>query len=153
MNGDKISAVLSAAFVKHHVKVKFVVVGAWNTVAGYLFFVLFDIVFSRIFVVKYLSYMAAMIVANIVSVINAYIFHRHVTFKSLKKGREIITEFVKFCTTYAAVFVLNLLLLPSFVEVGHLTPKVAAALVIPLCTAISYIGHSRFSFKATRNDG
>jgi len=97
--------------------------------------------------------MGAMVMANVVSVINAYIFHRYITFRSPKKGREIITEFIKFCTTYVVVFVLNLLLLPSFVEIGRLSPKVAAALVIPLCTVISYIGHSRFSFGEKRNNG
>jgi putative flippase GtrA len=153
MSGDKISLLLSAALVRHRVKVKFVAVGAWNTVAGYLFFVLFDAISSGIFATRYAGYMAAMVLANIVSVINAYIFHRYVTFRSLKKGREMIGEFVKFCTTYVAVFLLNLLLLPFFVEVGHLTPRIAAALVIPLCTVISYVGHSRFSFRAKRNDG
>lgn len=152
MSGGKISTALSAAFVRHHVKVKFLAVGAWNTVAGYLFFVLFDTAFARVFATRYVGYMAAMVMANIVSVINAYIFHRYVTFRSLKKGREIMTEFIKFCATYVVVFVLNLFLLPFFIEMGHLSPKAAAALVIPLCTVISYIGHSRFSFREKRNN-
>jgi len=123
VSGGKISAALSAAFVRHRVKVKFLAVGAWNTVAGYLFFVLFDTAFARVFATKYVGYMAAMVMANIVSVINAYIFHRYVTFRSLEKGKGDNNGVHQFCATYVVVFILNLFLLPFFVEMGHLSPK------------------------------
>ena len=42
---------------------------------------------------------------------------------------------------------LGLVLLPVFVELFHLDPKIAGALLIPVTTIISYFGHSRFSFK------
>jgi putative flippase GtrA len=35
------------------------------------------------------------------------------------------------------------------VELFHLDPKISAALIIPVTTIISYIGHSRFSFDSS----
>jgi len=38
-------------------------------------------------------------------------------------------------------------LLPFFVEVFKIDPKIAGALLIPIVAIVSYFGHSRFSFK------
>jgi putative flippase GtrA len=40
-----------------------------------------------------------------------------------------------------------LILLPLSVEVLGIEPRISAALLIPVTTIISYIGHSRFSFR------
>jgi len=132
---------------KHYVKVKFVLVGMWNTIFGYGVFCLLDTIFSHIFVTRYIAYMSAMILGQIIAVINAYIFHKYITFRSAVKGKGIIIEFFRFCMTYTVTFSLSLVLLPFFVEIGHITPKISGAIVILVCTIISYLGHSRFSFR------
>jgi putative flippase GtrA len=129
------------------VKVKFVLVGIWNTIFGYLVFCLLDTLFSYLFLKRYIAYMSAMVLGQILAVVNAYIFHKYITFKSRAKGKEIIQEFIRFNATYVVIFCLSLVLLPFFVEVFHITPKIAAAMVILICTIISYLGHSIFSFK------
>jgi putative flippase GtrA len=91
--------------------------------------------------------MCAMVLSQILGVINAYIFHKYITFKSGAKGKAIIAEFFRFATTYAITFCFSLVLLPALVEIGHIHPKIAAAIIILICAVISYIGHSRFSFK------
>ena len=121
--------------------------GIWNTIFGYLIFILLDTLFSHIFQPRYVAYMTAMVIANIVSTVNAYVFHKYVTFKSGVRGKGIVSEFSRFCATYVVTFALNLLLLPSLVEIWHIPPKVAGAIAIPICTIVSYLGHSRFSFK------
>ena len=131
---------------KYHVKIRFLVVGVWNTIFGYLVFVGFDILFTSFFTKRYVSYMSAAVLSNVLAIINAYIFHKYITFKSKIKGVGIIVEFLKFSTTYIVTFCLSLILLPFFVEVMNLDPKIAAAVVILCCTIISYLGHSRFSF-------
>ncbi len=84
---------------------------------------------------------------NIIAIINAYIFHKYVTFESKIKGIGIIFEFIKFSLTYLVSFCLSLFLLPFFVEVMDIQPKIAGACVIFLCcTIISYLGHTRISF-------
>lgn len=131
---------------KHQVKVRFLMVGAWNTLFGYLVFVCFDSLFAANFPKRYVAYMSAVILSNIMAIINAYIFHKYVTFKSDIKGMGILCEFLRFSTTYLVTFFLSLALLPLFVEIMNVTPKIAGALVIVCCTVISYLGHSRFSF-------
>ena len=65
-------------------------------------------------------------------------------------GKDVIIEFLRFCLTYVVTFCLSLILLPFFVEIFKIRPKISAAIVIFICTVISYIGHSRFSFKHER---
>lgn len=131
----------------HTTKAKFIVVGVWNTIFGYGIFCLLDTIFSHVFTTRYVGYMSAMILGQIIAVINAYIFHKYITFRSVVKGIGIVFEFIRFCMTYAVTFFLSLVLLPIFVELFLMTPKIAGAVVVLVCTIISYLGHSRFSFK------
>ena len=130
-------------------KKRFVVVGIWNTIFGYMVFFILDTFFEDIFTKRYFAYMSAMILGQIVATINAFVLHKYVTFKSEVKGKGIIPEFFRFCMTYVFTFSLGLVLLPFFVEIVHLHPRIAAAIVILICTLISYVGHSRFSFSPT----
>ena len=132
---------------KNNIKVKFVLVGIWNTIFGYLVFFVLDTLFVYVFTERYYSYMSAMVLGQIIATINAFVFHKYLTFKSTVKGKRIIIEFLRFCLTYVVTFSLSLILLPFFVEIFKIQPKVSAAIVILLSTVISYIGHSRFSFN------
>lgn len=134
-------------WLNHQKKVRFVLVGLWNTIFGYLVFVALDYLFERFFSPRYVAYMSAAVLANILAILNAFIFHKLVTFRSPVRGLAIIPEFVRFFSMYLFSFFLGLVLLPVFVELFHLDPKIAGALLIPITTIISYLGHSRFSFK------
>ena len=137
----------TAEFIaRHQVKIKFFIVGGWNTIFGYLVFVYLDSLFESQFSKRYLAYMSAGVLSNILAIINAYISHKYITFKSKIKGTEIFFEFFRFSTTYLVTFCLSLALLPFFVEIMNVMPKIAGAIVILCCTVISYLGHSRFSF-------
>jgi putative flippase GtrA len=124
-------------------------VGVWNTVFGYAVFVCFDYLFSLSFEKRYAAYMLAAVLANILAILNAYIFHKFVTFRSPVRGLATISEFLRFFSTYLFTFFLGIILLPVFVEFFHIDPKIAGALLIPVTTIISYLGHSRFSFKSS----
>ena len=121
--------------------------GAWNTLFGYLVFIALDTALSHIVSKRYVAYMSALILGNVIAIVNAYIFHKTITFKSATKGKGTVLEFTRFCMTYLVTFCVSLILLPLIVELGGIVPKTAGALVILLCTVISYLGHSRFSFK------
>lgn len=136
---------------KHQVKIKFVIVGIWNTVFGYLAYVGFYYMFNLIFSRRYMAYLLAAVLSNILAITNAYIFHKYVTFRSPVKGIRMIPEFIRFFTTYLFSFILSLVFLPLFIERFSFDPRVAGALVIFITTVISYIGHSRFSFKLYKN--
>jgi putative flippase GtrA len=90
--------------------------------------------------------MTAAVLANVIATISAFLFHKHITFKSTVKGKGVIIEFFKFYSMYAVTNILGFALLPFFVEVLKMDPKIAGALLIPVVAIISYFGHSRFSF-------
>lgn len=138
---------------KNQVKCKFLIVGIWNTIFGYLVFIGFDSLFTPLFSQRYIAYMSAAVLSNLLAIVNAYIFHKYITFKSSINGIGIIFEFFKFSTTYLATFCLSLVILPFFVEVLNVAPKIAGALVILSCTVISYVGHSKFSFRNWGSSG
>ncbi len=134
-------------WVNHETKVRFILIGLWNTIFGYLIFVLFDYLFNLFFSPRYVAYMAAAVLSNVIAVSNAYFFHRHFTFKSKTKGKAAFREYLRFYITYMITFVLSLILLPILVELLKLDPKVAAAIITVLLTIVSYISHNQFSFR------
>ncbi len=145
--GTFIKTVSARLAEKHQVKIRFILVGIWNTIFGYLVFVLLDTLFSHVFQKRYYAYMTALTFAQIISVVNAYVFHKYVTFRSSTKNSAMITEFLRFSTTYVVTFCFNMIFLPILVELVHLTPKIAGAVLLLITTGMSYLGHSRFSFK------
>ena len=134
-------------WLTHQTKVRFVLVGLWNTLFGYLVFVGLDYLFNLFFSPRYVAYMSAAVLSNILAIINAYIFHKHITFQSTVRGKGILVEFARFFSTYLFTTILGLILLPVSVEALGIEPRISVALLIPVTTVISYIGHSRFSFK------
>jgi putative flippase GtrA len=142
-----LSSLSNNLIAAHWTKIKFVVVGVWNTIFGYLVFVGLDMLFASLFSKRYVAYMSAAVLSNILAIINAYIFHKYITFRSTVTGGEAVMEFVRFSSTYLVTFCIGMISLPLFVEVGHIDPKVAGFLTIPLTTLISYLGHQKFSFN------
>jgi putative flippase GtrA len=139
--------ILDHLWLNYQTKVRFVLVGLWNTFFGYFVFAGLDYLFNLFFSPRYVAYMSAAVLANILAIMNAYIFHKFVTFRSPLWGRDIIPEFLRFFSMYLFSFFLGVALLPVFVELFHFDPKIAGALLIPITTVISYFGHSRFSFR------
>jgi len=128
-------------------KARFLLVGIWNTVLGYGIFLGFNALFAGVFKSRAGAYMAAIVLSNIFSIINAFIFHKHITFRSKTSGRAMVSEFFRFSCTYLVSFVLSLLLMPILVEIARVKPSIAAAVIIAVITCVSYIGHAKFSFK------
>jgi putative flippase GtrA len=139
--------IINHLWLNHQKKVRFVLVGLWNTIFGYLVFVVFDYLFNFFFSPRYVAYMSAAVLSNIIAVTNAYFFHKHLTFKSKTKGRDAFREYLRFCMTYVFTFILSLILLPIFVESLKLDPKIAAAIITLLLTVVSFISHNQFSFR------
>jgi len=133
--------------LKLDVKLKFILIGVWNTIFAMLIFVLLDAVLMHCFSRRYMAYMCSMALANILSIINAFIFHKYLTFQSKAKGKSLVLEFIRFCSTYLFVFALSMLLLPVLAEIFRITPKVSAVIGILISIAVSYVCHSKFSFR------
>ena len=74
--------------VKDEVKVKFVLVGIWNTIFGYAVFFVLDSIFEDIFAKRYFAYMLAMVLGQIIATINAFLFHKYIKLKQSINGQS-----------------------------------------------------------------
>jgi len=128
--------------------VRFIAVGIWNTGFGYGVFYLLDTLLTPLFDKRYMAYMTALVLAQVLGTVNAYLFHRRYTFGSNVRGLAMGKEFIRFTLTYAVSFGVNLVLLPVLVEVAHIAPKISGLLLVVVTTFVSYFGHSRFSFRS-----
>lgn len=137
---------------KHQIKIRFFFIGIWNTIFGYLAYVGIDYLLTFVFQKRYMAYMSAAVLSNIIATISAFLFHKYITFKSTVRGKGIIIEFFKFYSMYSVTSILGLALLPFFVEVMKIDPKISGALMIPVVAVVSYFGHSRFSFADIHSD-
>jgi putative flippase GtrA len=128
-------------------KVRFFLIGAWNTAFGYIVFWVLYGVFARVFSVRYFAYTAAQVVGWVIAVANAYLLHRTVTFRSTTRGREAVLEFLRFMQTYIAMFFVGLVLLPFLVEIAGLGPRIAALVATAIGVVLSYVGHRFITFR------
>jgi len=136
---------------RHQIKVKFVLVGIWNVIFSYLIYIGLYYIFGLLFSRRYVIYLLALVFCNILSIINSYVFHKYITFKSSKKGMKMVREFVRTSGVYLLTFFVSVGLLSLFVESCQLDPKLAGALTILAITPISYMLHSKFSFRCSDN--
>ena len=88
-----------------------------------------------------------MILAQAVSFCQAFVMHRYVTFKSKTSGKAVLREFGRFVMTYLGACISAPIMLPIFVEVLNLSPRISAAIITLFTAAISYFGHANFSFR------
>ncbi|HNW90446.1 MAG TPA: GtrA family protein [Bacteroidales bacterium] len=139
-------------YTRHKTKIKFLLVGAWNTIFGFVVFIALYKVFVNIFKVDYFAYTTAQVLSNILAIINAYVCHKYITFQSKARGKKMIMEFLRFSSTYITVFLLGLILMPFFVEILKINPIVSSIILNVIVVLSSYLAHSRFSFKNGRNN-
>ena len=114
---------------------KFALVGMLNTIVGYLIFFI---------LVSFMNYILAIIIGHFLAVTHSYLWNRYWVFPS---QNHTVMEFIKFNSVYLVVLLENLVLMYIFVGNLAINPKIAALLVIPITTLISYFGHRHWSFK------
>lgn len=125
-------------------RVAFLIVGAMNTLIGFLWFTLFLWIFAAVPA----GYMIALVAAQVISVLCAYVLYR--TFVFRVRG-HILRDLVRFSMVYVVSFSINLVALPLLVELLQMNPLVAQLIIVTVTTIVSYVGHNYFSFR--RKDG
>ena len=120
-------------------RVAFLVVGAINTLVGYLVFAGFLLTVG-----KQWHYLAALACAHVISVLFAFVLYRFVVFRV--RG-HVLADLWRFETVYLSALAVNFVLLPVLVEIVHLKVLLAQALIVLVTSVMSWVGHSRFSFR------
>jgi putative flippase GtrA/4-amino-4-deoxy-L-arabinose transferase-like glycosyltransferase len=122
-------------------RVRFLAVGGVNTVVGYAIFalvsqwVLRDVPFG---------YLAALVISYAIALVLAFFLYRSFVFKVTGSS---VRDFVRFTSVYAVSIAINLAVLPLLVEMAHVSPLIAQAVILVITTLISYVGHRFFSFR------
>lgn len=118
--------------------IRFLVAGAWNTAFGYGVFVLL------FYLPLKLHYIVVLILSNIISITNAYVCYKIFIFKT---HGNYLNEYLRFYGVYGTTFLINLLLLPFFVEILKIHPVISQGMVLSVTIFASYFGHKHFSFR------
>ena len=137
------------SLIKSKTEIRFLLVGTWNTLFGYLVFLLFLFLLEKIFNNERQIYSLSLAFSHLISVINSFIFHKVVTFVSKQKGLEIVYEFRRFFNSYIITFLLNLSLISIQVELLSLNPRIAGAISLPIVTVVTFFLLSKYAFNKT----
>jgi putative flippase GtrA len=125
-------------------RVRFVIVGGFNTVFQFGMFALFD-QGDR----SPVRYLASLYVSYAIAIVVAFFLHRRFTFRATEGGNAVV-DFFRFASVYVVSLVINTALLPLLVETARLSPLVAQAIVTVITVLLSYFGHKYFSFRRRR---
>ena len=132
---------MKALYHKHKQKIDYLLVGIWNTVVGYVsFIVLYYLIGVRV------HYSIIFILSSIISITNAYIGYKIFVFKT---SGNYLKEYARFYLVYGSLAMGNLILLPVGVELFRLPPPIVQGGFTFLNVFLSFLGHKHFSFGRT----
>ena len=124
---------------RDHEKLRFLIVGAWNTVFAYLAFgVVYVLLRSEI------HYLLICVLAHSLAVTNAFICQRQFVFRSRARWWS---AFLRFNLVQLVVLGSGLAALALMVEVLHFTPLFGQLLVMTVTVIASYLLNRAYSFR------
>lgn len=143
------ASLVSRLWVRYAQVLRYLVVGAVNTLFGYGCFAVLNFVLTDN--VPY-AYMVANAGANVISITFSFLGYKWFVFRT--KGNY-LREYLRTYVVYGTSALIGFALLPvlvalvgMFLKDEKLVPYVAQAFVIPLVVLTSFIGHKKFSFRA-----
>jgi putative flippase GtrA len=122
-------------------RVRFLAVGGFNTVLGFVLFAGLELLFGR-----WIGYIVTLLISYVIAICVAFILHRHVTYRVTGTG-NVVVDFLRFSSVYLVAIAINLVALPLLVELAHFPPILAQAIITVVTTLVSYFGHKLFSFR------
>jgi putative flippase GtrA len=123
-------------------QILYLLVGGWNTLFGYLtFVVLYYLLHGR------LSVMLILVASYAFSVANAYVCYRYVVFRS--RG-SVLREMPRFTSVYLVALGANLVIMPLALHWLPLGAYAIQAIFTMAVVVLSYFGHKHFSFRGAR---
>jgi putative flippase GtrA len=128
---------------------RYILIGGWNTVFGYICFSVLNRWLSMI--MPAYSYIAASLAASLISITVAFLGYKWFVFRT--KGSYLI-EWVRALTVYSGIVIFNTVVLAPLVGlIRHTTryqseaPYIAGAIVTVFTVTASFLGHRNFSFR------
>jgi putative flippase GtrA len=124
---------------KYAEQIRYLLIGGWNTLFGYGVYAVLYLLLRH-----HISYVAIIVPTWIVSITNAYLGYKFVVFRT--RGNY-LREYLKTYLVYGVAFLINLALLPVFVEVLGWSPLLGQAVVGAFTVVISYVAYKYFAFR------
>lgn len=127
-------------------RVRFLLVGGFNTVFAFLLFAALEATAGRA-----LDRAGNLVAGSLVPLLGSYAVAILVAFALYRRlvyrvHGHVLRDLGRFVSVYVVSITLNAVLLPLLVAVG--VPRLGAqALLVVLITVVSYVGHGRFSFR------
>ena len=125
---------------------RFLAVGATNTVVGYLVFSGFTL---WVFADVYLGYLLSLALSYTVGITLAFVLYRRFVF--LVHG-HLLRDFGRFVSVYLVAIGINAAVLPLLVEAAHVPPLLAQLIILVATTLLSFFGHKKFSFRRSAEE-
>ena len=122
-------------------RVRFLAVGATNTLVGYLVFSAFTL---WVFTDVYLGYLLSLALSYVVGITLAFVLYRRFVF--VVHG-HVLRDFARFVSVYLVAIAINAAALPLLVEVLLVPPLLAQLIILLVTTLLSFFGHKKFSFR------
>ena len=120
-------------------KLRFLVVGTWNTVFGYLAFLLIYQILGN-----WLHYLFVAVFAHLLTVTQSFITQRRWVFGIVAPWG---TQYLRFNVSHLATLGLALTLLWLLVDRAGLPVLLSQALVAAISVCASYLAHRHYSFR------
>ncbi len=131
--------------------IRYVVIGAWNTLFGYLVYSALTAAFTRI--TSFYPYVFAAVLSNVVNITASFLGYKWFVFKT--KGNY-LREWLRAMAVYTTSITITTVSLPLLVGLlRHTTPfpraapYIAGAVICAASVTMSFFGHKHFSFKST----
>ena len=128
-------------------KIKYVIVGSFNTLFSLLVFILIDLMLQNLSENRIIAYMSATIIATPLSITQSFFTQKYITFNSRVSDEKLIHEYFRFLFVSLWVLGLRIIAMPILVEILKLHPWFSAIIINLLKAIISYYGHSTFTFR------
>ena len=126
------------AVIWENERVRFLAVGAYNTLFGYAAFALLYTLLHET-----MHYLVIAVIGHVIAVINAFFAHRILVFRARGK---LLADFVRFNITTLGSTAIGLAGLAVLVDFGGIHPLIAQGIVLAVTVVITYIAHSLYTF-------
>jgi putative flippase GtrA len=133
---------------------RFIGVGVWNTVFGYVSFAVLAFLLGHIY--PQYGYILAGVISSVVNISVAFFGYKRFVFRT--KGNY-LGEWMRCMVVYSSSIVLSLILLPSLVFVIHhvthfheAAPYIAGAMLACFNAIYNFLGNKKFTFSPAASD-
>ena len=129
-------------------KFRFLIVGAWNSMFGYLVFCCFFILFRNNFTFL-LPHVVALFISQCISLFHNFYTHKNLTFRHISRTGQFYRDFSRFSSVYVILYLASLVFIYLFIDILHINPFLSAILVILVVYLFGgFFGHKNYSFTS-----